>query len=221
MNHQIKIFLADDHKVLIEGISMLLKTNPRFEIVGSALNGENLVEKTASSLADILIMDINMPIKDGIDVLREFSEKGYTCKVIVLSSYDDVKIIKQVLKLGASGYLSKQSAGENIVEAIDAVYNGQEYFSQNIRDRIFESFTKIPQQSYVNEGLPQSSITDRELEVLKLISLEYSGSQISEELCISPNTVETHRKNLIKKLNVKSTIGLVKYAIKHNLLSNQ
>lgn len=219
MDSKIKIHLADDHKVLIDGMLSMLKTNPSFEVVGFSLNGENLYEEIQNNKADILVMDINMPIKDGIDVLREFSVKGFCCKVIILSSYDDVKIIKEVLKLGASGYLSKQSAGENIIEAINVVASGEEFFSQCIRDRIFQSFSNIPQQSYINEAMPLSSITDRELEILRLITLEYSGTQIGDELNISSNTVETHRKNLIKKLNVKSTIGLVKYAIKHNIIN--
>jgi len=219
MDTKIRIYLADDHQVLIDGMLSMLKTNPKFEVAGYSLNGENLVEDVKINKADVLVMDINMPKKDGIEVLREFATKGFSCKVIILSSYDDVKIIKEVLKLGANGYLSKQSAGENIIEAINAVANGEEYFSQSIRDRIFESFSKIPQQSYINEAMPLSSITERELEVLKLITMEYSGTQIGEELNISTNTVETHRKNLIKKLNVKTTIGLVKYALKHNLIN--
>lgn len=218
MDEKIKIHLADDHKVLIDGMLSMLKTNTKFEVVGFSLNGENLYEEIQNNKADILVMDINMPIKDGIDVLREFSLKGFCCKVIILSSYDDVKIIKEVLKLGANGYLSKQSAGENIIEAINVVASGEEYFSQSIRDRIFQSFSKIPQQSYINDAMPLSTITERELEILRLITLEYSGTQIGDELNISSNTVETHRKNLIKKLNVKSTIGLVKYALKHNII---
>ncbi|MFC6095070.1 response regulator [Flavobacterium qiangtangense] len=218
MDRKIKIHLADDHKVLIDGMLSMLKTNNKFEVVGYSLNGEKLFDEIKNNQAEILVMDINMPVKDGIDVLREFSVKGFCCKVIVLSSYDDVKIIKEVLKLGASGYLSKQSAGENIIEAITVVASGEEYFSQSIKDRIFQSFSKIPQQSYINEAMPLSTITDRELEILRLITLEYSGTQIGDELNISSNTVETHRKNLIKKLNVKSTIGLVKYALKHNII---
>jgi len=218
MDKKIKIHLADDHRVLIDGMLSMLKTNDTFEVVGYSLNGENLYNDISNNKAEVLVMDINMPIKDGIEVLREFSSKGFCCKVIVLSSYDDVKIIKEVLKLGASGYLSKQSAGESIIDAINAVASGKEYFSQSIRDRIFESFSKIPQQSYINEAMPLSTITDRELEILKLITLEYSGTQIGDELHISANTVETHRKNLIRKLNVKSTIGLVKYALKHNII---
>lgn len=219
MDTKIRIYLADDHQVLIDGMLSMLKTNPKFEVAGYSLNGENLIEDVQNNKADVLVMDINMPKKDGIEVLREFASIGFCCKVIILSSYDDVKIIKEVLKLGASGYLSKQSAGENIIEAINVVANGEEYFSQSIRDRIFESFSKIPQQSYINEAMPHSSITERELEILKLITMEYSGTQIGEELNISTNTVETHRKNLIKKLNVKTTIGLVKYALKHNLIN--
>lgn len=217
MDKKIKIHLADDHKVLIDGMLSMLKTNENFEVTGYSLNGENLFETIKIEQPDVLVMDINMPIKDGISVLREFATKGFLCKVIILSSYDDVKIIKEVLKLGANGYISKQSAGENIIEAITSVAAGEEYYSQSIRDRIFESYTKTQQQSYINEGMPVSSITDRELEILRLITLEYSGTQIGDQLNISTNTVETHRKNLIRKLNVKSTIGLVKYALKHNI----
>lgn len=218
MNNKIRIFLADDHQVLIDGMLAVLKTNPSIEVVGHSLNGDQLIEKVCSIKADILIMDINMPVKDGIEVLKEFTLKGYCCKVIVLSSYDDFKLIKEVLKLGASGYLSKHCAGESIIDAILTVANGNEYYSQNIRDKIFNSFITNGHENSENLGslLP---LTDRELEILKLITQEYSSKEICNELYISINTVETHRKNLIKKLNVKNTIGLVKYALKHNLVN--
>ncbi|WP_291113610.1 response regulator transcription factor [Flavobacterium sp. UBA6135] len=215
MEPKIKIYLADDHQVLIDGMLAVLKTNALFEVVGHALNGENIIEKVCAVKADILIMDINMPIRDGIEVLKEFSVKGYCCKVIVLSSYDDYKLVKEVIKLGASGYLSKECAGENIIEAITTVANGTPYYSQNIRDKIINSVTNNGDSNSML-GVP---LTNREIEILKLISLEYSGKEIGEELFISPSTVETHRKNLIKKLNVKNTIGLVKYALKNNLIN--
>ena len=219
MDKKIRIFLADDHQVLIDGILAVLKTNPKFEVVGYSLNGDQLLEKMHHLKVDILVMDINMPLKDGIEVLKEFSVQGYICKVIILSSYDDFKLIKEVLKLGASGYLSKNCAGENIIEAILAVANGKQYFSVNIQDKMLQSFTSKGTESSSNIHSTALPLTDRELEILKLISQEYSGKEISEELFISSNTVETHRKNLIKKLNVKNTIGLVKYAIKHNLIN--
>ncbi|WP_026712224.1 response regulator transcription factor [Flavobacterium filum] len=218
MPKKIRIYLADDHQVLIDGILAVLKTNPKIEVVGYSLNGMNLVDTVHQKKADILIMDINMPQKDGIEVLKEFSDKGFSCKVIVLSSYDDFKLIKEVLKLGASGYLSKQCAGDSIMEAIESVAAGQDYFSKNIQEKIFSSLTGNTSASE-NYEITNTLLTDRELEILKLISMEYSGKEIGEELFISANTVETHRKNLIKKLNVKNTIGLVKYAIKHNLIN--
>lgn len=214
MGTYIKIYLADDHQVLIDGMKAVLSTNKIFKVVGYSLNGDSIPEKVKDSGADILVMDINMPVKDGIEVLKEFSLKGFCCKVIILSSYDDLKLIKEVLKLGATGYLSKECAGENIIEAIKTVYEGKEYFSENIREKILFSFSE-------NSNNPSNlnDLTDREVEILKLISLEYSGKEISEELSISTHTVETHRKNLIKKLNVKNTIGLVKYAIKNNIIN--
>lgn len=217
MSEKIKIHLADDHQVLIDGMLSVLNTNKNFEVVGYSLDGQNVIEKVCENKADILVMDINMPFKDGIEVLKDFSVNGYCCKVIILSSYDDLKLIKEVLKLGASGYLSKQCAGESIVEAIIAVSKGENYYSENIREKMFSSFTKNPIESNIFETI--STLTDREIEILKLISMEFSGKEISKELFISANTVETHRKNLIKKLNVKNTIGLVKYAIKNKLIN--
>jgi len=219
MDAKIKIHLADDHQVLIDGMLAVLKTQSNYEVVGFSLNGENLVERVAQNDAHILIMDINMPEKDGIQVLREFNEKGFTCKVIILSSYDDPKLIKEVIKLGASGYLTKQCAGENIMDAINTVILGQQYFSSAIKDKIFDIYTDNSQQQSLNSEQIISSITDRELEILYYICEERSGKDISEILKISPNTVETHRKNLMKKLSVKSTVGLVLFATKHNLVN--
>jgi DNA-binding NarL/FixJ family response regulator len=218
MPNKIKIHLADDHQVLIDGMLAVLNTNPKFDVVGHSLNGLNLVETVQDNKAEILIMDINMPRKDGIEVLKEFLEKGYTCRVIVLSSYDDVKLIKEVLKLGASGYLSKECAGENILEAIEVVASGKDYFSKNIQDKIFGSLSGHTTTNTKKEFQLSNLLTEREIEILKLISLEFSGKEIGEKLFISAYTVETHRKNLIKKLNVKNTIGLVKYALKNNLI---
>ncbi|ELM3650711.1 response regulator transcription factor [Flavobacterium psychrophilum] len=142
MENKIKIHLADDHQVLIDGLLAVLKTNSDFEVVGFSLNGEGLVNKIARNKADILIMDINMPEKDGIQVLREMNELGFTCKVIILSSYDDSKLIKEVIKLGASGYLTKQCAGESIIDAIKTVAYGNQYFSDAIKDKIFNTKRK-------------------------------------------------------------------------------
>lgn len=219
MDTKIKIHLADDHQVLIDGLLAVLRTNPIFEVVGFSLNGDGLVERVAQNDAHILVMDINMPEKDGIQVLREFNEKGFTCKVIVLSSYDDPKLIKEVIKLGASGYLTKQSAGESILDAIMTVAQGSQYFSANIKDKIFDIFTENNNRESLRIEDVISNITTRELEILGYICEEKSGKDIGELLNISPNTVETHRKNLMKKLKVKNSVGLVLFATKHNLIN--
>ena len=128
MTTKTRIHIADDHQILIDGLRTIVQIDPNFEVVGSSLNGLNLYEEVIENKTDILILDISMPEKDGIEVIKEFHEKGYPCKVIILSSYDDLKMIQEIMKLGASAYLTKQCAGESIVEAIQAVKNGEEYF---------------------------------------------------------------------------------------------
>lgn len=219
MTSKIRIHLADDHQVLIDGLTNLLQTVENFEVVGNSLDGTTVYNDVIQDNADILLLDISMPKKDGIEVLKEFSQKEFPCKVIILSSYDDLKIIKEVMKLGAKGYLTKKSAGENIIEAIDAVYQGQEYFCDFVREKIFNSFTQNNPKLNKNLYVENPILSSREIEIITLISLEYSGKEISEQLFISMNTVETHRKNIMKKLQIKNTIGLVKYALKNNLIN--
>jgi DNA-binding NarL/FixJ family response regulator len=219
METPIRIHLADDHKVLIDGMRTLLNSISNFNVVGFSLKGTTLYEEVINNTTDILVLDINMPEKDGIEVLKEFAKKSFPCKVIVLSSYDDIKIIQEVMKLGASGYLTKQCAGENIVEAIQVVNKGEEYFCSQVREKIFSSAAqKNPKLNKIKVN-PDQLLTVRETEIITLIALEYSGKEISEHLFISTNTVETHRKNIMKKLQAKSTISLVKFALKNNLIN--
>ncbi len=217
---KIRIHLADDHQVLIDGLTNLLQTVSNFEVVGNSLDGTAIYTDVTQNNADILVLDISMPEKDGISVLKEFSEKQFPCKVIILSSYDDLKIIKEVMKLGAKGYLTKKCAGENIIEAIHAVYQDQEYFSDAVREKIFANFTQNNPKLSKSANVENPILSNREIEIIKLISLEYSGKEISEQLFISIHTVETHRKNIMKKLQTKNTIGLVKYALKNHLINS-
>lgn len=218
MKEKIRIHLADDHQVLIDGMRTLLHTVPNYEVVGYSQNGKNIYNEVIENETDILVLDISMPEKDGIEVIKEFGKKGFPCKVIVLSSYDDVKIIKEVMKLGASGYLTKQCAGENIVEAIQIVSDGQEYFCTSVREKIFSTATENIEKLNKNKTQTNVLLSGREIEIITLIALEFSGKEISERLFISTNTVETHRKNIMKKLKAKNSISLVKYAMKHKLI---
>lgn len=220
MTQKIRIHLADDHQVLLDGLTNLLHTVPEFEVAGNSVDGNAVYDDVVANNADVLLLDISMPNKDGIAVLREFKEKKFPCKVIILSSYDDLKIIKEVMKLGALGYLTKKCAGEHIIQAIEAANNNEEYFDDHVRKKIFASFTQNNPKLIKNPEPKLLSLSAREIEIITLISLEYSGKEISEQLYISLNTVETHRKNIMKKLHLKNVIGIVKYAIKNKLIKN-
>ena len=215
---KIKVHIADDHRVLIDGIKAVLKTEDKIEVVGSSLNGEEVLEWYKTNKSDVLVLDINMPKVDGIKVLQEFKNRKSRPRIVVLSSYDDSKLVKEVLKIGADGFLAKKCAGEQIVEAIVTVNRGEKYFSESIQKKIFSFFSNEKREDSSQDGTFFSSLTDRETEVLKLIAQEYSTKEIAGQLFISVNTIETHRKNLIKKLKVKNAIGLALYAHKNQLV---
>ncbi|WP_457617169.1 response regulator [Lutibacter sp.] len=217
---KVTVHIADDHQILIDGIIAVLSSEKNIEVVGHSLSGKDVLSWFASNKADVLILDINMPELDGIEVMKVFNEQNFQQKIIVLSSYDDVKLIKEVLKIGASGFLAKKCAGEHIVDAINTVYEGKQYFSKSIQDKLLSTFTGnlVKERTSSHESTFFSSLTPRELEVLRLIALQYNSKEISNELHISINTVETHRKNLISKLNVKNVVGLAIYAVKNNIV---
>jgi DNA-binding NarL/FixJ family response regulator len=219
MNEKIKVHIADDHKILIEGIVAVINTESDIEIEGFSLTGKAVIDWAEDHSADILILDINMPIYDGIEVLKFFKIKKINLKVIILSSYDDVKLVQEMINLGASGFLSKDSAGQHIVEAIRTVHAGEQYFSDTVKNNLLKLYTgknvklgQRPQSTIVN------SLTDRETEVLKLISQEYSSPEIAQILNISQSTVDTYRKSLLKKTNVKNAVGLAMYAVKNKII---
>lgn len=218
MNRKIRVHLADDHQIIVHGIQTLLETIPDFEIVGASFSGTTIFNDVTTNEAEVLVLDISMPNKNGIEVVKEFGEKGFPCKVIILSSYDDLKLVKEIMALGVSAYLTKQCAGENIIEAIYAVMNDEEYFCETIREKIFNNATKDNPKLNIRRAVLNPLLTDREVEIIILIALEYSGKEISDQLFISTHTVETHRKNIIKKLDAKNTIGIVKYAINNQLI---
>ena len=219
MKEKIKVHIADDHKILIEGIVAVINTESDIEIEGFSLTGKEVIDWAEDYYADILILDINMPEYDGIEVLKFFKIKKINQKVIILSSYEDVKLVQEMINLGANGFLSKDSAGQHIVEAIRTVHEGEQYFSDTIKNNLLKLYTgknvrpgQRPQSTIAN------SLTDRETEVLKLISQEYSSPEIAQILNISQSTVDTYRKSLLKKTNVKNAVGLAMYAVKNKII---
>lgn len=216
---KIKVHIADDHKILIDGIIAVLKSENNIEVVGYSLDGIQVIEWFKQNKADVLVLDVNMPDCDGIEVLKELKKLKIEQKTIILSSYDDVKLVKEVLKIGALGFLAKNCAGENIVEAIKSIHKGNQYFSKDVHNDLVASLVgnkvknRIPQ-----DGVLSVSLTDRELQVLQLISKELKTKEIAEKLFISSSTVDTYRKNLLTKTKAKNSVGLIMYAVKNKLL---
>ena len=214
----ITVHIADDHKILIDGIAAVLKTEKKIDVVGYSLDGISVLDWFNENSADILVLDIGMPKLDGIDVLRSFQKNGNLPNTIILTSYNDVKLIKEVLKMGAKGFITKVSAGESIIEAINTVHEGDMYFSSDIRNKIINSFAgkKISEEAHFNEYF--GMLSDREYEILKLIAQEYTNKEIAETLHISVGTIETHKKNIMSKLGVRNAVGLAIYVVKHKLI---
>ena len=214
---KIRVHIADDHRVLIDGIKAVLKTDDEIKVVGDSLNGEEVLEWYKTNTSDVLVLDINMPKVDGIKVLQSLKKLEVQPYIVILSSYDDIKLVKEVLKIGAKGFLAKKCAGEQIVEAIKTVSKGEQYFSEFIQNKLLTSLSDNDGEEKLNRGTFFSSLTEREKDILKLISNEYNTKEIAISLSISVNTVETHRKNLIRKLKVKNVVGLALYAHKNQL----
>jgi DNA-binding NarL/FixJ family response regulator len=211
----IKVIIVDDHQMFIDGVKSILKNEKNIKIAGEALNGHQLFELFKTELPDIVLMDINMPGMDGIEATKIISAKYSKVKVIVLTMHSSKEFVAGLIEAGAMGYILKNTGRKELVEAIQAVAEGKSFYSNSVTDVIMESF-KNPARQITNPELAQ--LTDREKEVLKLIAKEYSTKQIAEELFISSNTVETHRKNIMSKINAKNMAGLVKYALQIGLI---
>ncbi|PQJ75999.1 LuxR C-terminal-related transcriptional regulator [Polaribacter gangjinensis] len=221
MRKKIYVHVADDHKIVIEGIIAVINTDQDIAINGYSLTGEDVIDffDKKGNRVDVLILDITMPGKDGFEVLKHFKDKKINQKTIILSSYDDIKIVEEVIRLGCNGYITKNSAGEHIVNAIKAVANGEQYFSSDIQKSLFKSLTgQSPLVGNAPDNFILEALSDREIDVMRLISKEYNTQEIADKLNLSPRTVETHRKNLIKKLKVKNSVGLAMYAVKNKIV---
>ena len=218
-DNTITVHIADDHQIIIDGLTALLDFQDNIEVVGHSLNGNQVLDWFLINTADVLLLDINMPDITGIDVIKRFKKYPKVPKIIVLSSYDNIKLIKDILKLGVNSFVPKKSAGEHIVQAINEVAKGGQYFTEEVKERMMKSMSGQPTHEEENsEGMLINSLTKRELQILELIALEHTTKEICEKLFISTSTVETHRKHLIKKLKTKNSVGLALFALKNDLL---
>ena len=211
----IKVLIADDHKVFRDGIISILEGEEDIEVVGEAGNGREVMELLTKVQPDVILMDISMGDAGGIEASGLIQKQFPKIKILALSMHHESTYIVKMLEAGAKGYLLKDAGGKEMIRAIRVVNEGNTYYSGEVSAAIIEHLTKGTKPKEKKEGIPLSK---RELEVLQLIAEEFTNPEIAEKLFISIRTVDTHRRNLIEKLAVKNTAGLVKYAIRNGII---
>lgn len=214
---KIKVLLADDHQMFLDGLSSLLSQLKDVEVVAVVNNGKEALEKIPGIAPDLAILDLNMPVMNGIETTKKIVERFPEIKVLGLTMENDLQSVNEMLQAGAVGYILKNTGKSELELAIRQVMKNEPYLSQSISDQLAQNLLQNFQQKKDNQNA-LSSLTEREIEILKLIALENSNTEIADLLFISPKTVETHRKNLMRKIEVKNSLGVYKFAVKHKLL---
>ena len=210
MKPKISVHICDDHQMMIDGLKLLIADIEGISVVGQSKNGKELLKWLDTNEVDVILLDINMPVMDGIEACKKINENETEVKIIFLSMINQSSIVHSLIQSGAKGYLLKNSGHDELADAIAKVYAGGVYFDDNV----FKEATKKPKS--FSTIIPK--VTKREKEILTLIVKEFTSIEIAKELFISHGTVETHRRNLISKLAVKNTAGLVRVAMEHRLI---
>lgn len=207
---KINVLLTDDHQIIIDGLKSLLKNQNEINVAAEANNGREALRIIDLISIDVLLMDIDMPVMNGIDTLKEIRRQNSKVKVIILSMHNEAGMIKSLIELGANGYLLKSCSQNELIDAIKKVAAGQSYFSSDV--------TLALLKPSANQGQSNDLLTERETEILKLIACGFSNKEIGDQLFISHRTVDTHRTNLMKKLDVNNIAGLISYAIRNGIV---
>jgi NarL family two-component system response regulator LiaR len=211
---KIRVLLADDHAVLREGLHNLLSLQEDIEVVGEAENGQQAVEMAKQLRPDVIVMDIAMPVMDGLEATRALKQENPDVRVLILSQHDNREYVFSVLQGGAAGYVLKKSGGAEVINAIRSVFKEGAYLPPGIAREVMDRYIQRPTEE---TGRPH--LTEREKEVLRLIAEGKSNKEIAELLYLSVKTVMAHRTNIMEKLDIHSSTELVKYAIRQGLIS--
>ena len=213
----IKVLIADDHTMFVDGIESLLKTEKTIEVVGKCFDGLAVFDEMDKKEIDVLLLDINLPGMNGIDVCKKLTSTHPKVRVLALSMHNDESFVSEILKNGAMGYILKNTGKSELVSAIEKVSQGHTYFSKEVTETIMRSLVNERRRSR-KTALSAPIVSRREKEVLTLIVKEFTTQEIAEELHISLKTVESHRRSLLTKLNVRNTAGLVRVAVANDLV---
>jgi DNA-binding NarL/FixJ family response regulator len=216
---KISVLLADDHMIVRQGLHSLLSLEPDIEVLGEAENGRQAVQLVARLKPDVVVMDIAMPQLNGLEATRQINKEKISTKVIILSSYSDDELIQQLTEAGIAGYLIKQTAANDLINAIREAHKGNAFYSPSVSKRLFDYYR---QANFEGKPVKRHSerFTSRELEVLQLVAEGRVNKQIAAELCISTKTVEKHRQQVMDKLDIHDVAGLTRYAIAHGIIES-
>lgn len=214
--NKIKLIIADDHKIFLDGLVSLLSDYDNFEILATATSGEQLIELVNKHEPDIIITDISMKGLTGIEATKIIIETNPEVKVLVLSMHTSEEFVLNSVKAGASGYLPKDSPSKELIDAINTLARGESYFNREISEQFLKNY--IRKQQLVKNLIEKEDLTARELELLKLVATGLSNKEIAEKLFISLKTVEAHKNHILQKLKLKNSIELTLYAIKNKFV---
>lgn len=216
MSETIRLLLADDHAVVRSGLRLLLEAQPDLAIIGEAENGEEAIRRTAELRPDVVLMDIEMPGMNGIEAARRIKAQSPGTSVLALTMYEDDQYFFEMLRAGASGYVPKRAAPDELASAIRAVSRGEVFIHPSLAGRLVQDYL---QRRDVDVQEPVAGdLTPREQEVLTLIAQGLSNNEIADQLVISAKTVDRHRENIMRKLNLHNRVDLVKYALRKGLI---
>lgn len=203
------ILLVDDHRILLDGVKNLLANSKEFEVKGTAASGREALELMKANEYDILVTDYELPELTGLELIKAAKTVLPDMKIVVLSMHDDPSVVKEILRAGVNGYILKKGTHKTLTDALHKVLMGKRFLSDEISDLLIQM---------ADEPDERGTLTAREVEILRLVAKEYSSRQIAEILFISERTVETHRKNILKKTGASNLVGLIKYAYANNLI---
>jgi len=209
--NKINLMLVDDHQIMMDGIKALLKNERAFSIIAETTKPLTVLDLIGKKMPDIVIADISMPELNGIELTKLIKQKYPEVKVLALSMHNDKQTITEMLQAGISGFVLKNTGKKELIDALEKIADGGMYFSEAISLEIMRSTAS-------SNAAIETSLTPREIEIVKLIGAELNNAQIGEKLFISERTVETHRKNIFRKINVKSVAGLMKYALEKGIV---
>ncbi|MCX6231696.1 MAG: response regulator transcription factor [Bacteroidetes bacterium] len=214
----IKIIIVDDHPIVRDGIKVLLMNVSNIEIIGEAADGNELFELLKTKVPDILIMDISMPDLSGIEITEKLKSEKSEIKVIMLTADKTDESVFDSLKAGALGYLPKNAKRDEIIDAINKVYEGEEYIAESITSTVLKTYISNARNLNYQDSKRNIELSKREIEIVELFSEGLSYKEIANRLYISTRTVESHKNNILEKLELKTIVDLVKYAIKNKII---